>query len=149
MRKVVKYVMIVAVAIFAFAGIYYLFTNDDIQGNSIESDVFFINEWNTPGYIADNEFTISKGEVVKNMPSDSPRLFDAIVDVESSVVNEDGTHPHYLVYFVDTLEREVGDSILNETAIMVGSYHYDYSVDEVKRILVYVSKSGIEFLQEK
>ena len=116
---------------------------------TIKSDVFEIEKWNDAEYIENNVFSIKDGVVLKKMVSDNPMLFDVIVEMPSTSLNSDGTARTYLVYFVDTLEREPGDEITYERVIKVGRYLYEESVDMVRTLPVYLSNSAIEYLQNR
>lgn len=116
---------------------------------TIKSDVFEIEKWNDTEYIENNVFSIKDGVVLKKMVSDNPMLFDVIVEMPSADLNDDGTARTYLVYFVDTLEREPGDEIAYERVIKVGRYLYEESMDMVRTLPVYLSNSAIEYLQNR
>lgn len=147
MRNVFKICMAICVAVFVIALGFWAFSGTHTP--TIESDVFQIEKWNDAEYIENNVFSIKDGVVIKKMVSDNPMLFDVIVEMEGSTLNADGTPRTYLVYFVDTLERGVGDEIAYEKVIKVGRYLYEESIDVVRTLPVYLSNSAIEYLQNR
>jgi len=147
MSNVFKIVMGVILAVIVVALVYLAFGNTGTP--TIEGGTFNIEKWNDTEYIENNIFTIKGGVVKENMESDNPFLFDAIVELESVNLNSDGTPRTYLVYFVDTLEREVGDEIEYESVVKVGTYLYEESADLVRTLPVYLSNSAIEYLQNR
>lgn len=147
MGKAFKIGLAICAAVIVIA-LGFLFFNVNTP-ETIKSDVFNIEEWNDSEYIENNVFSIKDGVVLKKMVSDNPMLFDVIVEIPSNTVNTDGSTRTYLVYFVDTLEREPGDEIAYEQVVKVGRYLYEESIDMVRTLPVYLSNSAIEYLQNR
>ena len=141
MKKYLKYGFIVAFVVVAIAAIWYI-VNPSTP--TIKSDVFTVEEWNTPEYIASNTHTIHDGTVVKEMKSDDPNLYDCIIECKSNTGN--GT---YLIYYVDTVKHSVGENMPEFTGVWIAHYNYEESIDMVRKLPVYISMSGIEYLQNK
>lgn len=147
MRKAFKIGMAVCIIIFIFALVFAVFKNTGKP--TIKENTFEIEKWNDTEYIENNVFSIKSGVVKEKMVSDNPMLFDVIVEMEGSALNDGGTPMKFLVYFVDTIEREVGDEIEFERVVKVGRYFYEENADVVRTLPVYLSNSAIEYLQSK
>lgn len=139
MKKVVVYGIVVALVVCLIAAIFML-VNPSTP--TIKSNVFDVEEWNTPEYIESHMFSIHQGVVLKKMESDNENLFDCLIEVKSNT-----TDNTYLVYYVDKVEHPVGEEVSELSGVWIAHYNYEESIDVVRRLPVYASMEAIEFLQ--
>ncbi len=140
MKKYVLYGFLAAFVVCLFAVIVLL---SKPSTPTIESDVFYIRDWNNPEYIENWTQTI-QGTVVKEMPAKVENEFNCIIEVQSS--SNDGT---YLVYYVDTLQHPVGEVTDELKGVNIGSYNYEESIDMVRKLAVFLSMPIVEQYQKK
>jgi hypothetical protein len=129
MNKKVFYGILIAAAVILFVWIAFAVQ----PSNSIESDVFFIRDWNHKEYVENWKQTI-QGTVIKQMPAKEKGQYNCIIEVR-----KDSANIHYLCYFVDKVEHPVGEVTGELVGVNVGSYNYEETVDYVRQLPVFLS----------
>ena len=118
-----------------------IFVNHSSPG--IQSDVFYIRDWNHTEYI-ENWTQGIQGTVIKEMPAKEKDQYSCIIEV-----NKDSVDIHYICYFIDKVKHPVGEVTGELKGVNIGSYNYEENIDYVRQIPVFMSIDVVEGYQHK